>query len=73
MRMVVGLQSGALWEQVADDLRMQGAAAVTPPAPSLPDVVVADFADESVDELTARLAALPGVRYAEPDALQTGF
>ena len=36
----------------------------------MPDVLVADFPDEDLADLTTRLVGLQGVRYAEPDSIQ---
>lgn len=71
--MVVGLEADANWERVADQLRAHGARTVNAPVPSLPDVVVADFAPCPADELAAEIIRMTGVRYAEPDVMQDGF
>ena len=71
MRVVVGLVPGSQPGTVADVLRSQGAQFVQGPMPSLPDVLVAEFPDEAAQGTLAKIAALPGVRYAEPDALQS--
>ena len=73
VRMVVGLDVGSRWEDVAAGLRALGARNVTPPPASLPDVLVCDFDDAPTDELVAKLVEQDGVRYAEPDALQSDF
>jgi hypothetical protein len=70
MRIIVGLASEAEPSAVATALREQGARDVKPAPPSLPDVVIADFPE---DVTVQDVAALPGVRYAEPDSLQSAF
>ena len=70
MRIVVGLHADADAEGMAETLRQAGARDVRPPAPSMPDVLVADFPDEDLADLTTRLVGLQGVRYAEPDSIQ---
>ena len=40
------------------------------PAESLPDVLIADFPGEDVTGTVQRVAALSGVRYAEPDVMR---
>jgi hypothetical protein len=73
VRIVVGLVPDAEWTAVAAALRDAGAADVRPPLPSLPDVVLAEFPQGDAEAVAARVAALPGVRYAEPDTLSSGF
>ncbi|MDQ1743784.1 MAG: hypothetical protein QOE23_2123 [Pseudonocardiales bacterium] len=76
MRFVVGLEEGTDRELVAENLQDAGARTVTSLAPTMPDVMMVEFEDDAEPEqgrLMARLAAMPGVRYAEPDVLQTGF
>jgi hypothetical protein len=70
MRMVVGLHADADAESMTETLRQAGARDVRPPAPSMPDVLVADFPAEDAAELITRLTGLTGVRYAEPDSMQ---
>jgi hypothetical protein len=67
MRVVVGLEPGQDPGAVADALRAFGADAVQGPAPSLPDVLTAEVPDGTAVEA---IAALDGVRYAEPDQLR---
>jgi hypothetical protein len=76
MRVVVGLEAGTDRQAVAETLQAAGARSVTSLAPAMPDVVMAEFDTSTETEqglLVQRLTALPGVRYAEPDVLQTGF
>lgn len=67
MRVVVGLHEGQGHEDAAEQLRRAGATAVQGPAPALPDVLVAEIPDAGAEAAIARIAALDGVRYAEPD------
>jgi fervidolysin-like protein len=71
MRVVVGIASDAKPESVEESLRREGARSVQGPAPSLPDVLVAEFPDADAGAMVKRVAALPGVRYAEPDEMRT--
>ncbi len=72
MRVVVGLDAGHLPATVTDALLAHGARAVRGPAPSLPDVLVAEFPDDDDATVTLeRVAALSGVRYAERDTLRS--
>jgi hypothetical protein len=70
MRFVVGLEADQDVAAVSDALLALGAHSVVGPQPSLPDVLLADFPDGNVDEMVKRIAALPGVRYAEPEQLR---
>lgn len=70
MRVVVGLAVDQEPEAVAEVLRSKGAKHVQGPAPSLPDVLVADFPEGDVDATVKTVAELPGVRYAEPDEMR---
>ena len=69
MRIVVGLEPGCDAAAVADALRQAGASDVRGPAPSLPDVLVAEFAGRDPGHAVRAACELPGVRYAEPDRL----
>ena len=69
MRVVVMLHAGTDVEQVAAALRALGATDVRGPQPSLPDVLVATF-PAAARATVADVAALDGVRVAEPDALR---
>ena len=71
MRIVVGLHEGQEPETLAETLRSRGARQVQGPAPSLPDVLVADFPEGDMEGTVKRIAEMPGVRYAEPDELQS--
>lgn len=71
MRIVVGLTQDGDVDEVADALSRLGARHVQGPAPSLPGVLVADFAEREAGDMVKRLVALPGVRYAEPDEMRT--
>ena len=80
MRIVVGLHENSSAETVAAALVDAGATSVRSTAPAQPRVLVAEFpaaeapaerADQS--ELIERVSKLPGVRYAEPDEMQTAF
>jgi hypothetical protein len=84
MRIVVGLHENSSAETVAAALVDAGAISVRSTAPAQPRVLVAEFpaaeapaeraaqtADQS--ELIERVSKLPGVRYAEPDEMQTAF
>jgi hypothetical protein len=76
MRIVVGTNTGQDPVPVADALREMGAREVQGPAPALPDVLIADFPDDDVDDWEHALEtimAVPGVRYAELDQMQTIF
>jgi hypothetical protein len=71
MRVVVGVAPGHEPAAVAEELVAKGAREVQGPAPSLPDVLVAEFPEGDVDETVKSLAEIPGVRYAEPDAMRS--
>lgn len=71
MRIVVGLIADQEPEPVVEALRQLGARHVLGPAPSLPDVRVADFPEGDLEQTVQAVAALPGVRYAEPDQMQS--
>jgi len=71
MRIVVGIAVGREPASVAEALRRKGARSVQGPAPSLPDVLVAEFPEGDLESTVKSVAALPGVRYAEPDELQS--
>jgi hypothetical protein len=71
MRVVVGITPETEAAAVAEALRQEGAHSVQGPAQSLPDVLVADFPEGDLTDTVKRVAALPGVRYAEPDEMQS--
>ncbi len=71
MRVVVGLDADHPPATVTDALLAHGARAVRGPAPSLPDVLVAEFPDDDATVTLERVAALSGVRYAERDTLRS--
>jgi hypothetical protein len=71
MRVVIGLHADQEPEALAETLRSHGARHVQGPAPSLPDVLVADFPEGDMDGTVKTVAKLPGVRYAEPDEWQS--
>jgi hypothetical protein len=71
MRIVVGLDAGQDPEPVMSALRDKGAQHVQPPAPSLPDVVLAEFPEGDAGATIRDVVEIPGVRYAEPDELQS--
>jgi len=71
MRVVVGLSVDQQPEPLAQELRARGASHVRGPAPSLPGVLIADFPEGDLASKVKEVAELPGVRYAEPDELQT--
>lgn len=73
MRIVVGVAAGHDPAAIAEALRAAGARDVRGPAPSLPDVLVADFPDGDPEAAVKCAAGLPGVRYAEPDALRSAL
>jgi hypothetical protein len=72
MRMVVGLAEDASAAQVSSALMSAGASHVSSTGPAQPAVLVAEFPALG-RELLDQVAALPGVRYAEPDAMQTNY
>ncbi len=67
MRVVVGLENSQYVGAVTDELRAAGASWVSAPQPSLPDVIVAECADDDPAEVVARFGGIRGVRYAELD------
>jgi hypothetical protein len=67
MRVVVGLEDCQHVAAVTDALRAAGASWVSAPQPSLPDVVVAEYAGGDPAEVVARFGGIRGVRYAELD------
>ncbi len=73
MRIVVGIAEGHDVDSVSEALKATGARSVQGPAPSLPDVVVADFPEADIDRTLKGVAALSGVRYAEPDEMQSTY
>ncbi len=69
-RVIVGLQPGAEWGQLKRDLQRAGAHTVSEPSRYQPDAVVATLGPkQDVTIYTERVRQLPGVRYAEPDAM----
>jgi hypothetical protein len=72
MRIVVGLAEDASVEEVWAALVSAGASDVRTSGPAQPQVLVAEF-PEGGPELLDEVARLPGVRYAEPDEMQTNF
>jgi hypothetical protein len=71
IRIVVGLAQGAVAGQVAEGLRAAGAEEVLPPRAELPNVLIALFPQAlGAPEAAERAARLPGVAYAEPEALR---
>lgn len=54
-------------------LRDLGAEPVRPPSPELPGVVIAEVADEQVDEFVRRAGGLAQVSVAEPDRMRSTF
>jgi hypothetical protein len=71
MRVVVGLVEGQEPEPLVVALRSKGAKHVQGPAPSLPGVLVAEFPEGDVEGIVKVVSDLPGVRYAEPDEMQS--
>ena len=71
MRVVVGLVPETEASAVAQALRDEGAHGVSGPAPSLPDVLVAEFPEGDQADILKRVGAMPGVRYAEPDEMRS--
>lgn len=71
MRLVIGLHSDQDPASLAETLRSQGARHVLGPAPSQPDVLVADFPEGDAESTLKEVSDLPGVRYAEPDEMQS--
>lgn len=71
MRIVVGIESGHDIGSVADALRATGARSVQGPAPSLPEVLVAEFPSGDQTRTLNGVSALAGVRYAELDEMRT--
>ena len=71
MRVVVGLSADQEPEPLVKELHSRGASHVQGPAPSLPGVLVADFPEGDLASKVKEIAELPGVRYAEPDEMQT--
>jgi hypothetical protein len=74
MRIVVGLHENSSAEAVAAALVGAGAISARSTGPAQPRVLVAEFPPaEDQGELIERVSSLPGVRYAEPDEMQTSF
>jgi hypothetical protein len=71
MRVVVGLSADQQPEPLADELRSRGASHVQGPVPALPGVLIADFPEGDLATKVKEVAQLSGVRYAEPDEMQT--
>lgn len=72
-RIVIGLQPGADSVRLIDELKSIGAQRIQPPNATLPDVIVAEFADDDLQALLRTTGELEGVRYSEPDALRTTY
>lgn len=70
MRVVVGLSADQQPEPLIEELHSRGASHVQGPTPSLPGVLVAEFPQGDLKSKVKEVAELPGVRYAEPDAVQ---
>jgi hypothetical protein len=70
VRVIVGLEPDADWRDVAQSLRDMGAQEVLPPRAALPDTLVATFEGDPQDAVP-KSGALPGVAYAEPDAVRS--
>ena len=78
MRIVVGLHENSSAEAVSAALVDAGATSVRSTAPAQPRVLIAEFSPREArgagqDELIERVRKVPGVRYAEPDEMQTAF
>jgi hypothetical protein len=71
MRIIIGVAPDQDPAALADTLRQQGAQYVHEPTAALPDVIVADFGDIESQQLVQDVQQLPGVRYAELDAMRT--
>ena len=71
-RVIVGLHSAAdATPGLRDALLAHGADEVSEPAAAMPDVVVVTLPEtQDVDAFIQRARSLPGVRYAEPDAMR---
>ena len=73
-RIVIGLEPRANWASVKAQLLADGAASIRDPSPEQPDVVVATLpADANVDEFIRVAKGRRGVRYVEPDAMQSTY
>jgi hypothetical protein len=71
MRLVVALEDDQDPAPVADALRTHGAKSVQEPMEALPGVIVAEFPEGDPEGTAKAVSALPGVRYAEPDQMQS--
>ncbi|MDP9179639.1 MAG: hypothetical protein M3O61_18355 [Gemmatimonadota bacterium] len=70
-RLIIGLESGADWASIKKQLVSEGADETRDPSPTQPDVLVVTIPeDRSVDDFLRLTKLLPGVRYAEPDAMR---
>ena len=70
-RVIIGLQPDAHWPAIREQLGTCGADWIRDPSPEQPDVAVATVPeDRAVDDVLEQIKQLPGVRYAERDAMQ---
>lgn len=68
-RILVTISPGADVGPILGALEKLGATGA-PPAPELPDVVVAEASAEKLDEVVKRAVDIPGVLVAEPDVMR---
>ena len=70
-RLIVGLQAGADWHAIRGQLIACGADWIRDPSPEQPDVAVASIPEGSdIEKVLEDIKQLPGVRYAERDAMR---
>ena len=73
-RVIVGIGPDANWPQLKAALMHAGAQTVSEPTAYQPDAVVAPLGkDSDAAAYIQRVRGLPGVRYAEPDAMSGTF
>jgi hypothetical protein len=69
-RLIIGLEPGADWARIKQQLVAEGADWSRDPSQTQPDVLVVSIPDDrNVSEILGRVKGLPGVRYAERDAM----
>ena len=73
-RVVIGLEPGADWPAIRQELVARGAETVSVPSPSQPDALVVTIgSDRHLDDFLQQSKTIVGVRYAESDAWQSSF
>ena len=73
-RVIVGIEPDVNWPQLKAALKSAGAQTISEPTAYQPDAVVATLgAGSDAAAYIRQVRGLPGVRYAEPDAMSGTF